>query len=215
MENSLTSDLKRCTKCGEEKPRSMYHKRSLSSDGLMAQCKICVNLRIQKNYQANPAKKIHETRSYHLQNQEWSKEYARTWHLENKASRLEKVKKRLTSDPEFLAYRRRQTQQSELKRRAAVRATKVEHITTFQFASLLQEFNGLCWICDLPIENLSWDHVVPLSHGGVHTIENIKPACMICNAIKNDTFPFTEQDRLRIATRICSERALSVKEVMP
>jgi 5-methylcytosine-specific restriction endonuclease McrA len=34
-----------------------------------------------------------------------------------------------------------------------------------------------------------FDHVVPLSRGGLHCIDNIRPACATCNLSKNDRTP--------------------------
>lgn len=35
--------MKRCTKCGEEKPKSEFYKQKTHKDGLRSQCKKCVN----------------------------------------------------------------------------------------------------------------------------------------------------------------------------
>ena len=130
----LDLDSKTCTKCGISKSFSSFHKRIRSHDGLMAQCKNCVNSRIKANYDKDPAKKIVKTREYHLAHPEWSKETLAAWHKENRQVRYERVKSRLVTDPEFLDYRRNIQAASERKRRATQAATTVEHITLKQYA---------------------------------------------------------------------------------
>lgn len=41
--------MKVCTECGETKPRSEFHKRAASSDGLQFVCKPCNNLRAARS----------------------------------------------------------------------------------------------------------------------------------------------------------------------
>lgn len=46
---------------------------------------------------------------------------------------------------------------------------------------------GNCWYCGMPLNpfyDLCIDHVLPLSRGGSNEIENLVPACNICNLEK-------------------------------
>jgi len=46
---------------------------------------------------------------------------------------------------------------------------------------------GLCWYCHEelnPFRDFTVDHVVPLARGGSNHIENLVPACGICNMRK-------------------------------
>ncbi|MEU2264975.1 HNH endonuclease [Streptomyces olindensis] len=50
----------------------------------------------------------------------------------------------------------------------------------------LDAYGGYCLCClrnNLPLEA---DHVIPLSLGGYHQIDNIQPLCRCCNASKAD-----------------------------
>lgn len=51
-------------------------------------------------------------------------------------------------------------------------------------------FNNSCAYC-LASEKLSEDHFIPLSKGGPHRIENIIPACVVCNSSKHSRNPKT------------------------
>lgn len=209
----LALDSKTCTKCGLPKAFSDFHKRTLSSDGLMSQCKDCVNSRIKANYDKDPAKKIAQTREYHLANPEWSKKTQADWHQANKELRHERVKVRLATDAAFVEYRRKIQANSERKRRALKAATEVAHITLEQYAEKLDLHNNMCWICDQAITDLQWDHVHPLAKGGAHVMDNLRPACSKCNGRKNDKWPFTDEMKQAIANEV--QNLPKLEEVMP
>lgn len=47
----------------------------------------------------------------------------------------------------------------------------------------------VCWMCGTQLwkgVNLHMDHVTPVSRGGVHCAENIRPACRFCNLSKHN-----------------------------
>lgn len=44
---------------------------------------------------------------------------------------------------------------------------------------------GICYYCNEQFDNLSIDHVVPLSKGGENTLSNVVAACIQCNKRKN------------------------------
>ena len=41
---------KKCSVCGNTKPRSEFNKRALSADGHMSECKVCQARRRKKDY---------------------------------------------------------------------------------------------------------------------------------------------------------------------
>lgn len=88
---------------------------------------------------------------------------------------------------------------SAIRRARIASSPKLEHVVR---EDVLKLWGSLCHICDLPIDltinaaprkgDLNWksglhlDHVIPLSRGGEHTLENIKPAHAICNIRKSN-----------------------------
>ena len=56
-------------------------------------------------------------------------------------------------------------------------------VTITEWDEKLREYNHRCAYCGVQ-GNMTMDHVVPLSKGGEHTIDNIVPACAPCNSSK-------------------------------
>lgn len=42
----------------------------------------------------------------------------------------------------------------------------------------------MCNICGKADVALTIDHIIPLSKGGTHTVENVQPLCVNCNCKK-------------------------------
>jgi 5-methylcytosine-specific restriction endonuclease McrA len=69
------------------------------------------------------------------------------------------------------------------KKRAAAAGYSGKHFTKQQWLELLEACGHRCLACG-GAENVSVDHVIPLSLGGSNTIENIQPLCATCNSLK-------------------------------
>ena len=57
---------------------------------------------------------------------------------------------------------------------------------------------GRCELCGqwLLLENMTLDHIVPLSMGGGESMENLQAACYACNQFKSNIFPDDFMDRI-------------------
>lgn len=86
--------MKKCTKCGLEKPSSYFSKDKSRKDGFYPQCKSCTNKYKRKLYKETKdipeVKELSNQRSkeYYAKNKEKAKEYAKIYRLNNK----EKIK---------------------------------------------------------------------------------------------------------------------------
>ena len=202
----MTSDtimtVKTCSKCGVEKSLDAFHKNKARTDGVEVYCKDCNNARHRAKYAANPEKEIARTRKYHLEHPEWSKQTLRKWHVENRDYRISKIKERLATDPEFVEYRREVQSRSERERRARKALATTKRVTKKDYEKLLLEYNNKCWICEVELTTVFWDHVHPLAKGGSHSVDNLRPSCNPCNARKNATWPFTEEMKQQIANEV-------------
>ena len=66
----------------------------------------------------------------------------------------------------------------------AARRRGVERVSLDAGAYLLELFEGECAYCPAPAT--TWDHVTPVSAGGITEPRNIVPACRSCNSAKHD-----------------------------
>lgn len=93
-------------------------------------------------------------------------------------------------NPEWNERRRKNYE----KRRARKKSNgPVDDFTNLE---VYERDHWFCGICGLKVDRtLAWpdpmsaslDHIVPLSHGGSHTLDNVQCAHLVCNTRKNDT----------------------------
>lgn len=105
---------------------------------------------------------------------------SRKWRDANRARYLEVVSRFYKTDHGLLKHRLQQS-----KRRAKLRAVKAT-LTVMQWQMVLDVYGHRCAYCRRDDVELTIDHVVPIAAGGEHTVENIVPACLHCNNVKND-----------------------------
>lgn len=72
------------------------------------------------------------------------------------------------------------------RRRARKKNAKGNGVTDKQWQKIQKEYGYLCAYCNQK-KPLEMDHIIPLSGGGRHEIENIVPACKSCNSSKNNS----------------------------
>lgn len=59
-------------------------------------------------------------------------------------------------------------------------------ITEKEWKELQEKYGNKCLCCGRKGIKLSLDHIIPLSKGGKHIIENAQPLCIPCNSRKNN-----------------------------
>ncbi len=209
--------MKVCRACGAKKPLDEFHRDKAAPDGHRPRCKVCIkayddtlqeerNRRAREAYCAGPQAKIAKSRQYHLDHPEWSKERLRAHHVANKEIRKERAKAR-GNDPVIAAKRREATRISESKRRAIKAEAEVASFAAAELTQRLLEFDNACYICEAGLEvGFHWDHYQPLARGGAHTLENLRPACSLCNVRKSACWPFTAARQEEIRQEVLSIR---------
>ena len=156
--------IKRCTKCGLDKPLEDFYLDSKGKE--KSHCKSCHKLYVVINYQKNSARFKAYQKAYRLKNKEMLKEKRRKY-----------TKKNMRAI--YLYLRKR----NETKR--GLRADLTEE----QWETIKRVFRGKCAYCGKRTTVLEQDHVIPLSKGGTLTLHNIVPACRSCNAQKYNHLP--------------------------
>ena len=97
------------------------------------------------------------------------------------------------------SYRIALNKARRLQKKALSVGVEVNKITVTDLDYLLKEHRNECWICNVELTEVCWDHVQPLSKGGAHALNNLKPSCRSCNSRKSASWPFTDEMKNKIA----------------
>lgn len=155
---------KACTRCGMVRLKSEFHRDPRRRAGLHSWCKPCFHAYV------NGCRTPEENR-----------ERARRAYADPVKREAMKARHR-----EWTKANREKGRQYNAKRRARMLETMTEDV---DFETIL-ELHGLwCHICERDIADLDdmhFDHVVPLAKNGTHTWDNIRPAHATCNLVKKD-----------------------------
>lgn len=81
--------------------------------------------------------------------------------------------------------RREINRNSELRRRAAKSKGNFDY---FSIEDIINVYGNKCFYCDGDFEHV--DHFIPLSKGGDHSLENVRPSCAQCNLSKGSKLPY-------------------------
>lgn len=172
--------MKTCTKCATEKPLEDFHRAKRYRMGVKSHCKECV-----KAYQLSNRDSIQRSQ------QEWRKanpDYSRNYYHDHAYQHGEYATKYYAENRESIATYA--TAYSAAKPHMGWEAGYRHRARAFGFTPVLESFTkadviGMygdqCWHCEsAPFEQL--DHFpVPVSRGGHHVLENVKPSCAACN----------------------------------
>lgn len=125
----------------------------------MLRCKPCAKVENRRLYLARHQKNLAYSKKYREENAEWAKSYQKEWRSSNKQKR----------------------QELEHRRRARKQQNGVYVISPKDMHRLTRA----CIYCG-STEQITMDHVIPISRGGTHGIGNLVPACVSCNNKKLD-----------------------------
>jgi len=177
---------KRCTACRVVKPLDNFHRDNASADGRRPRCKECV-------------------KSYDDANQSLRNLRAREAYRADPAAKIAKT----------TAYRRENPAFSDLDSRIARGGGRVVgDVNPESLQQLRTRYGNACFICGVSFDltPLHWDHFQPVSKGGDHSIDNLRPACRPCNNRKQARWPFTDAVAHEIREAVTAERNLLVSD---
>lgn len=208
---------KRCTRCLEWKPESEFYRDRTKLDGLKSQCKDC--RRVYKREYRRRKRALAQIRLKRAMRRVWQprvrledriRESAgfRRWRDGNRARRQAYVTSYLqewhrahpgarlpwhVTHPELLTAQRQ-------VRRADAAGVSVNDLSAAEWRWLCELYDHHCAYCGTATDQLTLDHVVPLSQGGSNTLSNVVPACSGCNSNKGARTP--EQAEMAFAVRV-------------
>lgn len=137
----------------------------------------------RRRYESNAAERKEYARNHRQANIDKCREQCRRNYAANRSARREYARRRHEANPEI---RQRFNQQGRRIRRACERNAidpAAPAATAQATARRVWLFGNACAYCgsDGP---LHLDHVEPLARGGLHTPDNLVPACQRCNLSK-------------------------------
>jgi len=165
--------MKPCIKCGEVKEYGEFKKDNRLSSGLTNICKVCNNAGERTPEKAAANKKRYN--KWVKENRERSREIKKKYADKNK----EKIAKRKS---EYYKNNPDKWRIYTAKRRAVVKEAETNYISDEEISTL---YASPCFYCG-ETENITMEHLIPLSRGGRHSIGNLAPMCESCNKSKND-----------------------------
>jgi 5-methylcytosine-specific restriction endonuclease McrA len=183
--------MKRCTGCGQEKPIEEFHRSRAARDGHTPRCKVCNNAASERRRKTSPEAVKASYRKWYIEkgyrNTDRRIERSREWRRQH-PERMRHLRQQwaAANQDRLRIYRRKRRDLhpdvSRVKRhRERARKHGAKGKVTFKdLQGLRQWFGNRCAACgaDGP---LALDHIIPLSHGGDHRVENLQFLCVPCH----------------------------------
>ena len=153
-----------CSKCHLKKDAIDFELRSNGNH--RKQCITCVSERRAQYYLKNKDDIKNKTIDYAQSHRSEATSYKKKW---------------VTNNPE---KRKEVNRISELRRRAAKKNVVANK---FAISDIINAYGDKCFYCNGKFEHV--DHYIPLSKGGPHSLENVRPSCKNCNLRKGSKMP--------------------------
>ena len=148
----------------------------------------------KQHYQANKERIKQRHNEYGLQHKEEANKRSAIHYEKNREDVLIRTKK----------WRRNHREISRIisKNQHAKRNSSLKNAGKFtheEWISKLSSFNNRCACCS-SLNNITVDHIIPITKNGKNTIDNIQPLCMNCNTIKHSRI-ITNKELLKLITK--------------
>lgn len=201
-------ELKKCSRCGEEKPLSAFNARNGTPCGKQSFCKECnkkytsqwekehrdeSNARHRKWRSKNVEYNRDRVKQWAIENPEKQKERSLRWRKNNKEYDKERAQKWRDENREKVREQgRKWYSKNKESRRIYNRSRKAQKkrpgsYTLIDIKILLAAQKNKCLACKKNFtadDNYTVDHIVPLSKGGGNDITNIQLLHLKCNCKK-------------------------------
>lgn len=176
--------MKICTSCKQLKALDEFSRRSDNPDKYRSNCKSCRRKSSAKYRTENIDKALESERRYRKENPEKRYLSCKVWNDKNRDKCYSYVKSYRERNPYYALSK------NQLRRKTIIDNGAVEDI---QFYDLYLLHSGLCYVCGCRIDlslkhphskSKSIEHVLAISVGGTHTLENLAVSHLGCNITK-------------------------------
>jgi len=179
---------KPCRRCGVIKPIREFARHQTCKGGYDATCKECRKEKKKAFIEKHPGYKTMINRRYRERHPEDRKKRWKIYYGNNiEKRRVYREKYYRDNEDYWKQYSREHYRQYpeiykfyHQQRRARESGGDLRQ---GDFGIVCVEYGNVCLSCG-SIKNISLDHIVPISRGGVHSIMNIQPLCRSCNSKK-------------------------------
>lgn len=187
---------KKCTKCGTVKSLDQFHRKSTGKFGRAPHCKECVSVNKANHYTENRDRLTAYKRDYYKRNTDTLSQRNKQWRSQNQTYLSEYKRTYYRENKERLSDQMRQYQKDNIDRWLldSHRRRMLKSVSAFDGSSnqdVIARWGEFCYLGGervaqdgKPLENFHLEHVVPLSRGGSHTIDNLRPSCAHHNLSK-------------------------------
>lgn len=181
-----------CTKCLIEKPLFEFGKNSRRKSGYNVRCKDCINQECRTRFQyyyneeyKNKKKLYRDANPDIIKAQrKRANERRRTDEFRERRRIHRNLESEKARQKRWVERNREKRRMYERNRRALKRGSG-KSIALKEWSALCGHYENLCACCRRMCR-LTMDHIIPLSKGGTHYIENIQPLCVSCNSKKHN-----------------------------
>jgi 5-methylcytosine-specific restriction endonuclease McrA len=136
-----------------------------------------------EHYAKNKDRLLANNREWVKANRARRRQWTRDYHAANSAKRVIQATQWRKDNPEANALIKANAQR---RRSARKRGAQLFKVSGGDFAKCLRRFHHRCAYCSADIRaGYQFDHVMPVSRGGVHGIGNLVPCCGPCNVRKH------------------------------
>lgn len=195
-EDPVMPEHKACPSCSTTKPASDFPPDRNRKDGLAGRCRDCARAAnraywLRNRERLNEESKVRKADRRRTHPEE-AREADRVWRQKNRKKLAARALERYWDDVDAQRKRSREWFSEHPHRmwagnyrKRAVTAGNDPVIEDFTKEDVLERYGDECAYCGGEFQEL--DHFVPVSKGGPHTLDNVRPSCTSCNRKKWDT----------------------------
>jgi len=118
-----------------------------------------------------------ERHSYYMQHRERHRATMRAYNEAHPGAQLARQRAYHARNPDYGTS-------SRARRRARKANAPLNDLSAAQWKEIKLAYGHRCVYCGKKMQRLTQDHIIPLAHGGSHTLANVVPACQSCNSRK-------------------------------
>lgn len=178
--------MKKCSKCHINKDISQFYKGKNYRDGYNGWCKSCM-ANYQRSRRFMPASIVSKVCG-RCKNLLPISDFSTNRCMRDGFQFSCKPCRRIESPYNRKRYQKHYKDHSDeyklrAKQRIALKQGLIAHYSLIEWTELKERFYDRCVLCLIKCEP-HVDHIIPLSRGGMDTIDNIQPMCKHCNSSK-------------------------------